>query len=102
MKNNILNNTIYALLTVTLVSVDCAYSLPHLANPALKPAILKTLLAMGGVLVFSIMLYFFLSLHNKFFVASHFKDQKLYKDSLKTPEDREEAIMAFIIRNRLK
>lgn len=60
------------------------------------------LIAMLFVAIFTVVLYVLLSLYNKFFVASHLKNAEHYKDSLYSPNDIEEAIRAFIIRNRIK
>ncbi len=60
------------------------------------------IIAMSGTLLFSIAIYIILSIYNKFFVASHLKDAKLYKESLNSPSDTEEAIRSFIIKNRIK
>ena len=57
---------------------------------------------MGGVVLFSLILYFGLALYNKFFVDEQIKDFRLRKDSLRTPSDKDEAIMMFIAKNKLK
>ncbi|MBR1424619.1 hypothetical protein IJ579_03555 [bacterium] len=60
------------------------------------------LIVMGGVAVFSVLLYIMLSLYNKFFVPPYVKDIKLNENSLRTPTDKDEAIRMFITKNRLK
>jgi len=69
---------------------------------SLKVVAVKFGLAMGGVVLFSILLYVGLSIYNKFFVDAKIKNFNLRQDSLKTPSDKDEAIMTFITRNRLK
>lgn len=58
--------------------------------------------AMCGVAAFSLILYIGLSLYNKFFVSEQIKDFNLRKDSLRTPADKDEAVMMFIAKNRLR
>ena len=69
---------------------------------SLKVVAVKFGLAMGGVVVFSILLYVGLSIYNRFFVDAKIKNFNLRQDSLRTPSDKDEAVMAFITRNRLK
>lgn len=68
----------------------------------LKFVITKFAIAMIGVAVFSLILYIGLSFYNKFFVDERVKDFNLRQNSLRTPADKDEAIMGFITRNRLK
>ena len=71
-------------------------------SPEIKFIMSKFGVAMLGVAGFSFLLFFGLSLYNKFFVDSQIKDFNLRKDSLRTPKDKDEAIMSFITRCRLK
>ena len=71
-------------------------------TPEMKTVMSKFGLAMGGVVAFSLILYIGLSLYNKFFVGEQIKDFKLRKDSLRTPADKDEAVMMFIAKNRLR
>ncbi|MCM1338139.1 MAG: hypothetical protein NC191_00525 [Muribaculaceae bacterium] len=99
MKNKISQIIVSTTLAVLFCTADVAFAAPTL--PAeLKTMITKFSLAMGGVVVFSIIISVGLSLYNKFFVANQIKDFKLSKDSLKTPSDTDEAIMSFITKNK--
>lgn len=91
----------YAISVVILFTADFAYSAPS-AKAAIKTLMTKYSLAMFGVVVFSVLIYIGLTVYNKFFVASQVKDFKLSKDSLRTPSDKDEAVMMFITKNRLK
>lgn len=71
-------------------------------TPEIKVIGSKFILAMCGVALFSLILYIGLSLYNKFFVDEQIKDFKLRKDSLRTPSDKDEAVMMFIAKNRLR
>ncbi len=75
----------------------------HLAfNPAVKPLIAKFSVVMIGLFMFSIITYIGLSIYNKFFVDEKLKDFNLRQNSLDTPKDKDEAILLFISKNRLK
>ena len=69
---------------------------------SLKLVAVKFGIAMGGVVFFSLLLYVGLSIYNKFFVDNRIKDYNLRQNSFMTPRDKDEAIMSFITRNRLK
>lgn len=101
LKNNSLLNKIFiVLLAVFFSTANSAYAL---ALPTeVKTIAVKFTLAMLGVVVFSIVISIGLSLYNRFFVSSQIKDFKLSRDSLRTPADKDEAIMMFITKNRLK
>lgn len=98
-----MKNKIYKLYMMVL-AVFCT-ALPSFASkitPEMKTIMTKFGLAMGGVVAFSLILFIGLSLYNKFFVGEQIKDFKLRKDSLRTPSDKDEAVMMFIAKNRLK
>lgn len=104
MNNKIVQKLLYAISVVLLCTTEfaCAVEASPEAKFAMKTMITKFSLAMAGVVVFSIVISIGLSLYNKFFVASQIKDYKLSKDSLRTPNDKDEAVMMFITKNRLK
>lgn len=98
MKNK-LYKSVLAVMTV-FCTVMPAFALQ--LNPEIKIIGTKFALAMAGVFVFSLILYIGLSLYNKFFVDEQIKDFSLRKDSLRTPSDKDEAVMMFIAKNRLR
>lgn len=102
MKNSIRNIIVIAVLLC--LNCSCAYAKVTLAQeePMLKITIAKFALVMIGLFAFSLVMYIGLSIYNKFFVDSKIKDYKLRKDSLRSPRDKDEAIMLFITKNRLK
>ena len=98
MKNNLFK--IYMLVLAVFST-----ALPSFASkitPEMKVIMTKFGLAMAGVFAFSILLYVILALYNKFFVGEQIKDFNLRKDSLRTPADKDEAVMMFIAKNRLR
>jgi len=96
------NNFYKIIMTVMVVLCTAMPSFASKLTPEMKTVITKFGLAMGGVFTFSLILYVGLSLYNKFFVGEQIKDFKLRKDSLRTPADKDEAIMMFIAKNRLR
>ena len=97
MRNNFINKIIVAVFALCF-SANAAYC----EQLTLKTTITKFGLAMFGVLFFSILLYVGLTLYNKLFVAPYVKDVELRDYSLHSPKDKEEAIMMYISKNRLK
>ena len=96
------NNFYRIIMTVMAVLFTAMPSFASKLTPEMKTVMSKFGLAMGGVVAFSLILYIGLSLYNKFFVGEQIKDFKLRKDSLRTPADKEEAVMMFIAKNRLR
>jgi uncharacterized membrane protein YqhA len=90
-----------AILAVLFCTANFAYSKPAMPQEA-KALIIKFSLAMAVVFIASVLLTLGLSLYNKFFVKSHIKDIEEKKDSLQSPKDKDEAILSFITKNRLK
>ena len=104
MNNKLIQKIIFAISVVLLSTTEVAYAVEQSPEMklAIKTMVTKFSLAMIGVVVFSIVISIGLSLYNKFFVASQIKDFKLSKDSLRTPNDKDEAVIMFITKNRLK
>lgn len=96
------NNFYKIIMTVMAVLFTAMPSFASKLTPEMKTVMSKFGLAMGGVVAFSLILYIGLSLYNKFFVGEQIKDFKLRKDSLRTPADKDEAVMMFIAKNRLR
>ena len=84
-----------------MMTANTAFARPAF-NPAIKSIITKYGLTMFGIAAFSILLFIGLSLYNRFFVVPRIKDANLNEDSLRTPADKEDAILSFITRNRLR
>ncbi len=99
MKNKFLNKLQLAIFAVLFSTAEVACASPVI-TPEMKTMITKFSLAMAGVVVFSIIISVGLALYNKFFVDKQIKDFKMNSDSLRTPTDKDEAIMSFITKNR--
>lgn len=104
MNNKFIQKFLLAISVVFLCTTELAYSTE--TSPAVKIAmktmITKFTIVMLGIVAFSILISVGLSIYNRFFVSSQIKDYKLSKDSLRTPNDKDEAVMMFITKNRLK
>lgn len=98
-RNDIITRICFSFFAVIFTALP---SFASKVNPEMNVIITKFGLAMGGVVLFSLILYFGLALYNKFFVDEQIKDFRLRKDSLRTPSDKDEAIMMFIAKNKLK
>ena len=105
MKNKLFKRIQFAMLVVFLFTTNVANALPfthrHLP-PEIKSTCIKMMIAMGGIFLFMILMTIGLSIYNRCFVASQIKDFNLNKDSLRTPRDKDEALLMFITKNRLK
>jgi hypothetical protein len=100
-KNRFSLKNIFAILVVLFCTTDFAFA-KNSNIAAMKTIAVKFILAMLGIVFFSILMWVGLSLYNKFFVSLQVKDAELKKNSLRTPQDKDEAIMMFISKNRLK
>jgi len=86
--------------SVLLCGTDTVFAAGKLAM--IKPVAIKYSLAMAAILFFSLLIYVGLSLYNRFFVPMHIKDFKFGESSLRVPSDKDNAILAFIRKNRLR
>lgn len=101
MKNKFQKQLIYAILVVLFCTTNFAYA-GNILTPEKQGEIVKLLIVMGVVLFSSIVMAICLSLYNKFIVKADNKGVQFENTSLKTPEDTDQAIMSYIVRNRLK
>ena len=90
-----------AILVVLLCTTNFAFAKP-IASAAFKTGIVKLSLAMLGVFVFTIIMTVGLSLYNRFFVPNEIKNYKLGKHSLRGPSDKDEAIIMYLTKNKLR
>lgn len=101
MKYSCFVNKLYVLLGVLFITPNFAFAKSAI-HPELKIIAAKFSIAMIGVVLFSLLLYIGLSLYNRFFVSDNIKNESVRNNSLASPRDKQEAIMSFIYRNRLK
>ena len=90
-----------AILVVLFSTTNLAYSAPAVTT-SIKSGIVRLSLAMLGVVAFSVIISIGLSLYNRFFVPSDIKNYKVSKNSLRSPSDKDEAIIMYLAKNKLK
>lgn len=101
MKNKRINDFFVAIFVVLFGTTNLALATPkHLIH--LNSDVVKLLIAMVGVGVFFVIISIGLSFYNRFFVPIERKDYKLSKDSLRPPTDKDEAIIMFLTKNKMK
>ena len=91
---------LYMALAVLFMTANTVYAKP-IINSAVKSVVTKYGTAMMAIFIVSFLLYFGLLLYNKIFVTPRIYDCNLNKDSLRTPKNKEDAVLTFITRNRL-
>ena len=101
MKHSFITKFISIIIGAIIFAPNYAFASNNI-HPELKVIIAKFSIAMIGVALFSILIYFGLSLYNKFFVSDNIKDVSKKDISLSSPRDKNEAILNFIYKNRLK
>ena len=86
-------------LVVLMCTTNVCYAISF--HPA-KATLMKYLFVMFGIGVATVVMFVGLSIYNKFFVSTQIKDYNLNKDSLKSASAKDEAVMMFLNKNRLK
>lgn len=94
MKNKIISTILTLILTANVGLCE------QTRTSALHTTVVKFGLAMGGVVLSSLIIYFGLTIYNKFFVKMI--NLKYEEDALKTPKTTDEAVKFFIHKNRLR
>lgn len=82
------------------MTADAVFARPVL-TPVVKAAVAKYGIAMAAIFFISFVLYLGLVIYNKVFVTPRVYDCNLNKDSLRSPKDKEDALLTFITKNRL-
>ena len=95
MKNKIFS-TIITFLFLTVNAGWCDQA----RNTGISTAITKFALAMGGVVLSSVIISIGLTLYNKFFVQV--RRHSIEDEILRTPKSTEEAVRFFIQKNKLR
>lgn len=90
-----------SVLVVLLCTANTAFAKPLITHPV-KPLIIKAGIVLAGIIFFVIVVKICISLYNRFFVPNEFKNYKLSKNSLRGPSDKDEAIIMYLTKNKLK
>ncbi len=94
MKNKIISTIFTLILTANVGLCEQTHT------SAMHTAAVKFGLAMGGVVLSSLIIYFGLTIYNKFFAKM--VNLKYEEDALKTPQTTDEAVRFFIHKNKLR
>ena len=98
MKNNFVLKLFIVIAVVILFTTAPTFAAP---SEEVKATAIKFILAMGGVVVSTFIIFVGLSVYNKFFVER--KNLKFNKDdSLSTPSSVDDAVIFFIKKNKLR
>ncbi len=94
MKNKIFS-TIFTLMFLTVNAGLCEQA----RNTAMTTTITKFALAMGGVVLSSLIIFIGLTVYNKFFVK--IRKHSIEEEILRTPKTVDDAVNFFIHKNKL-
>jgi len=100
-KNNYIFKISIIALAVLNSTANAGFANNSIPNE-MKLPIVKFLLAMGGIVFFSIIIFVGLSIYNRFFVSKYLKNIELSKKSLQTPTDKDSAVLSYLKMNELK
>jgi len=90
-------NKIFLTVLTILLAENAGYSMPVSANSV----IIKFSLAMGGVLLSTLIIYIGLTIYNKI-REKYLNELTPEEEVLKTPKTRDEAIKFFIRKNKIQ
>lgn len=99
MKNKLFQRFFVATLVVLSSTANVAHA-RNLLHPQSDMG--RLLLSMIVTVIVFFVLFVVLTIYNKFFVPHEVKNFKLNKDSLRTPQDKDEAVIMFLTKNKLK
>lgn len=85
-----------------LISYNPVFAVANTPSTDISMGINKIVIAMIGVVIFSVVTFCCLTLYNKFFVPKYIKNVELEDASLNRPVDLDDAVRKFINRNRLR
>ena len=84
-----------------LTAANAAYSAPAKLAP-LQGEISKFIIVMLVIIAFMGILFVGLTVYNRIFVAKHLKDYKLNRYSLADSVDKDDAILNYVTKNKLR
>lgn len=101
MKNKFFQKLYILLLAVlsgTANKVFAAHNLQLISPQSVSAKLIVAACAVAGVLF---VIFIALTLHKKFAETTETKNYQLNKNSLKSPQDKEEAILMYLTKNKL-
>lgn len=87
--------------TLAIASVNTAYAIPKKLMPY-KSSISGFMLVMIGIVFFLGLIFIGLSIYNKYFVSKSITEYKLRKYNLADSVDKDDAILNYVTKNKLR
>ena len=87
--------------TLAITGVNTAYSLPEKLVP-FKSSISNFLFVMIGIVLFLGLIFIGLTIYNKYFIAKNMADYQLRKYNLSDSVDKDDAILNYVTKNKLR
>jgi len=101
LKNKFFQKLYIGLLAVLLCTADRALAAHNLQLIAPQSVSTKLIIAACGVAGVLFVIFIALTVHKKFAETIETKSYQLNKNSLKSPQDKEEAILMYLAKNKL-
>lgn len=101
MKNHLVNKLSAAVFALIFLSVNTACAVPSRLEP-LKGSISNFVLVMIGIIFFMGLIFVGLTVYNKLFVPKNISNYELRKYNLSDSQDKDEAVLNYISKNRLR
>ena len=98
---NFINKIIYVLIGLYLATPNLVYAKTS-SQSELKVVMAKFMTVMIAVMVASFLLFIIGLLLKRFLAPNYIKNEENNNNSLYAPRDKDEAIVGFIMKNRLK
>ena len=96
-----LNKLIMFVFTLAFASVNAAYAIPNKLVPY-KASISNFMIVMIGIVFFLGLIFIGLSIYNKYFVSKSITEYKLRKYNLADSVDKDDAILNYVTKNKLR
>ncbi len=87
--------------TLAFAGVNTAYAVPQKLMPY-KSSISNFMLVMIGIVFFLGLIFIGLSIYNKYFVSKSISEYKLRKYNLADSVDKDDAILNYVTKNKLR
>ena len=101
MKNKFIYNFTGMAFALILSGVNASYSLPAKLEPV-RGSANNLILAMLGIVIFLGIIYAGLFLYNKFIVSKNLTNYELRKYNLADSVDKDDAILNYVTKNKLR
>ncbi len=96
-----LNILIISAFALVISGADAVYALPQKLKP-FEASISNFSVVMLAILLFLVVLFIGLTIYNKIFISSKLSDYELRKYNLADSVDRDDAILNYVTKNKLR